>query len=113
MALTSAADESALKSLAVRLFGISEGDDDKNVKGCLGMLIKAILPQLRDAGTLMQGSRELTFADLDQAANYAKPNPNRHMARVVAYRADELAEWAAECQGVNYRPGGLAVTAGL
>jgi hypothetical protein len=113
MALTSVADVSALQSLAVRLFGISEGDEDENVKGCLGALIKAILPQLQNAGTLMQGPREVTFADLEQAANHAKPNPNRHMARVVEHRAAALEEWAAKCRGVNYRPGGLAVTTGL
>ena len=112
MALTSVADESALQSLAVRLFAISEGDDDENVKGCLGVLIKAILPHLKDAGTLMQGHREVTFEDLEEAANYAKPNPNRHMARVVERRAEELEGWAAKCEGVNYRPGGLAVTVG-
>jgi hypothetical protein len=113
MALTSASDQSALQSLAVRLFGISEGDADGNVKGCLGVLITAILPQLRSAGTLMQGPSEVTFGDLERAANYAKPNPNRHMARVVKHRAEQLEKWAAKCQGVNYLPGALAATTGL
>jgi hypothetical protein len=103
MALTSTADESALQSLAVRLVGISAGDDDEHVKGCLGVLIKAILPHLQDAGTLMQGPREVTFDDLKRAANYAKPNPNRHMARVVDDRAKALKNWGARCHDVSYR----------
>jgi hypothetical protein len=113
MALTSKADEPALQSLAVRLLGISDGDSDQHVKGCLGVLLKAILPQLEQAGTLMQGPREVTPADLERAANLAQPNPNRHMARVVAERAKALETWAAACHVVNYRPGALAATAGL
>jgi hypothetical protein len=113
MALTSVADQSALQSLAVRLFGISDGDEDENVKGCLGVLINAILPPLKRAGTLMQGPREITLVDLQQAAKQANPNPNRHMARVVCHRAQLLKKWAAECDQVAIRPGALAATAGL
>ena len=113
MALTSTADQSALQSLAVRLYGISDGDDDEHVKGCLGVLISAILPHLKDAGTLMQGPREVTFGHLETAAEHAEPNPNRHMARVVEGRAEDLKNWAAKCQGVSYRPGALAATAGV
>jgi hypothetical protein len=61
----------------------------------------------------MQGRREITFADLERAANHAKPNPNRHMARVVEHRARALQKWAVKCTGLNTRPGGLAVTTGL
>jgi hypothetical protein len=112
MALTSVPDIFALQSLAVRLYGVSDGDPDKHVKGCLGMLIAAILPRLRTAGSLMQGPREVTFGQLEAAASRADDNPNRHMARVVKQRSAVLEEWAARCTDIDYRAGALAAAGG-
>lgn len=108
MALTSDRDQFALQSLAVRLFGISDGDPDKHVKGCVGVLLNALLQELEQAGSLMQGPREVTYADLSRAAAHAKPNPNRQMARVVQERAEALNLWATRCEDPDYRPGALA-----
>lgn len=112
MALTSTPDIFALQSLAVRLYGIADGDPDNHVKGCLGILLAAILPRLEGVGTLMQGPREVTIEQLRGAASQARPNPNRSMARVVKERSDALGLWANNCQDIDYRPGALAAAGG-
>jgi len=40
--------EAALRSVAVRLYGIFDGDPDENVRGCIATLIRALLPALRE-----------------------------------------------------------------
>jgi len=44
--ITSPSNENALRSLAVRLYGIWSGDPDGNVKSCIGKLIEAFVPHL-------------------------------------------------------------------
>jgi hypothetical protein len=110
MAVTSAPSLNALQSLAVRLYGISAGDPDTHVKGCLGMLLTAIVPALEHVKvtSLMQGPSEITIADIRAAAGAAHPNRDRVLYRVVMQRCEDLAEWAKDCDEPDYRPGALA-----
>lgn len=108
LALASTKREAALHSLAVRLYGISEGDPDRHVKGCVGKLLAAIIDELKDVGTIMQGSRELTFAELKRAADQAHDNPDRYLSAVAEDRAKKLKAWAQGCHEPDFRPGALA-----
>lgn len=108
LALGSTKREAALVSLAVRLYGISEGDDDRHVKGCVGKLLRAIVAELRDPGTIMQGSREISFDELERVAKLAEDNPDRYLSAVAEDRAMKLTEWAKACHQPDYGPGALA-----
>ena len=50
----------------MRLYGEYDGDSDPNVRGCVGTLIKAIVPELEklDYTEFMQGSRTVSLAQL-------------------------------------------------
>lgn len=104
--------EGALRSVAVRLYGIFEGDPDENVRGCVATLIAALVPVLRSLGykDFMQGNRMVMLADLESAAEYAKPNEDDFLARMVKKRSDDLRAWAAPCtvQKLELVPGDLA-----
>ena len=110
MAYTGDATLNALQSLAVRLYAISDGDPDAHVKGCLGMLLRAIVPALveRDVRSLMQGPSEVTIEDIERAAEHAKGNPDRVFYAIVQRRSAELSKWANRCHGTDDRPGALA-----
>jgi hypothetical protein len=110
MAYTSAPSLNALQSLTVRLYCIAANDPDPRVKGCLGMLLNAVLPALDRLGvqSLMQGPSELTIDDLHTAASRARPNPDRVFYKVVLDRSAKLASWAETCDGTDCRPGALA-----
>jgi hypothetical protein len=105
----------ALRSIAVRLYGIFEGDPDANVKGCIATLIKALVPALRGLGykNFMQGSKMVMLHDLEVAALTAKRNDDDYLARIVEKRADKLREWAEPCTGQDLElgPGALAIAA--
>jgi hypothetical protein len=108
LALGSTKREAALHSLAVRLYGISDGDPDRHVKGCVGKLLAAIVPELSGAGTIMQGPRELTFDELQTAASKAEDNPDRLLSAVAEDRAKKLTAWAQGCHEPDFGPGALA-----
>jgi hypothetical protein len=111
MTHTSAATENALRSVAVRLYGIYDGDPDPRVRGCVATLIRALIPALEqlDYTDFMQGTRSVvTLADLQNAALAATPNPDGFLARLVADRSIKLAEWAASCHQVQMDTGSLA-----
>jgi hypothetical protein len=99
MALRGEASPSALRSLAVRLYGVLNGDPDAHVKGCVGELMQAIVPALKalDVGTFMQGTYELTLEDFILAGQQAKPNPDRMLARIATERSAELGTWSMAC----------------
>lgn len=99
MTVSSASNPNALRSVAVRLYGAYDGDPDPNVKGCVGTLIKAILPELEKLHytEFMQGSRLVSLAQLRSAAAAAAPNPDRYLAQVVQDRSSKLRDWAARC----------------
>jgi hypothetical protein len=100
MTMTSAAHESALRSLAVRLYGIWFGDNKPHVKGCVGFLIKAILPTLQTLNykNFMHGEMEVTIEQLEAAADQAQTNPDEYLARLVKDRGKGLQRWAVECR---------------
>jgi hypothetical protein len=108
LALKSTKREAALQSLAVRLYGVSEGDPDPHVQGCVGKLLAAIVPEFADEGTIMQGPREVTFSALRHAASKAQDNPDRHLSDVAEDRAAKLRMWAKSCHMIDYAPGALA-----
>ena len=67
MALASEQTGSALRELAVRLYGVSAGDPEPRVQGCVGTLMKAVLPAVRNLGytDFMKGT-EYGFVSLEQ-----------------------------------------------
>jgi hypothetical protein len=93
-------NENALRSVAVRLYGIYKGEsNNSNVRGCLATLIAALTPTLERLGycDFMQGNSEVMLSELVEAARHAKPNPDDFLARMAADRAKELCEWAKPC----------------
>lgn len=109
MSKSRAVTENALRSLAVRLYGIWRDDDNEHVKGCVGMLIDALIAPLEGLGytDFMQGNQEVMLRDLKTAADGAAVNPDAFLGRLVAQRRKELTTWAAECR-TDAEPGGLA-----
>lgn len=93
------ASQSALRSITVRLYGIFEADPDRNLRGCVATLIRALLDALRDMEykNFMQGTKVVMLRDLESAARWAKPNDDDYLARVVKERSKELEEWANSC----------------
>jgi hypothetical protein len=107
-ALTSTRRAAALPAVAVRLYGISDGDPDGYVQGGVGKLLAAIAPEFVGDGTIMHGPREVSFDDLRRAAEKAQDNPDRYLSKIATDRAAKLREWAGDCHGVDYSPGALA-----
>jgi hypothetical protein len=107
------ANEGAIRSVAVRLYGVFKWDTDNNVKGCIATLIKALLPALRSLGykDFMQGNMKVMLDDLEKAAESAKPNDDDYLARMVMKRSAQLEKWAADCGkggDLELVPGALA-----
>lgn len=98
MSTTKPMDKNALRSIAVRLFGIWSHDPDPKVKGCLGMAIKALIPALEKQGytDFIQGSEVVTLSQLREATKSAKPNPDQFLRQVVTKHLDRLKKWAAK-----------------
>lgn len=103
------ADEAALRSIAVRLHGVSE-DTQPKVKACVGKLINALLPALRRCK-----SREFAHAGvivcidkLEKAASYPPDNPDGYLSELSDRLAGRLGEWAATATGIPTDPGCLA-----
>ncbi|HEX6523325.1 MAG TPA: hypothetical protein VF070_25495 [Streptosporangiaceae bacterium] len=92
-------NEGALRSIAVRLYGIYDGDPDANVRGCVATLIAALLPALQNLGyqDFMQGNRKVMLEELAEASKCARRNDDDFLARMVRKRGDELETWAAPC----------------
>jgi hypothetical protein len=106
------ADEAALRSIAVRLHGVST-DPESRVKACVGKLINALLPALKRCK-----SREFAhggvLVDIDQlakAASYPPDNPDGYLSELSDRLAARLGEWAEGATGIPTYPGCLA-TAG-
>ena len=113
MAYTTDPSQNALQSLAVRLYGISAGDPDPHVRGCVGMLLEAVVPSLLrlHVRSLMQGPSEITIDDIRQAADHARANPDRVFYDIVRGRSIELKAWADRCRETDESPGALAAAA--
>jgi hypothetical protein len=93
-------NENALRSVAVRLYGIYVGEpENSKVRGCVATLIAALIPSLERLGydDFMQGNTEVMLSDLMTAAKHAERNPDDFLARMAADRAAELCKWAEPC----------------
>jgi hypothetical protein len=92
-------NEHALRSVAVRLYGIFVGETNPETRGCVAMLIAALIPSLvsLEYDDFMQGNQKVMLSNLVSAANHAKRNPDDFLARMAEQRAAELAEWAEPC----------------
>lgn len=111
MTTTSECSENALRSLAVRLYGVSCGDEDPHVKGCVGVLIQSILPALEKLGykNFLHGPMNVTMDEMRKAAKKATKNPDDFLAQIVENRRQLLEKWSDACKGnLLYRPGALA-----
>jgi hypothetical protein len=75
MTLESESIETALRSAAVRLYGIWRDDKDDRVKGCIGKLICALIPRLEALGysDFMQGSQRVMLSQLKTAPAPKQP----------------------------------------
>jgi hypothetical protein len=110
MTLSRIVNENALRSVAVRLYGVWQGDPDDRVRGCVGALIAAVVPQLEKLGyqDFMQGNQKVLLQQLLDAAASATANPDGFLDRLVSARGRQLAEWAALCDGISVEHGSLA-----
>jgi hypothetical protein len=101
MAITkSPVNENALRSVAVRLYGIYHGEPETSrARGCVATLIAALVPSLERLGydDFMQGNVEVMLSDLQKAALHAHRNPDDFLARMAADRAAALRSWAEPC----------------
>ena len=67
MTLSEPVTENALRSAAVRLYGIWRNDPDKRLQGCIGRLISALMPRLETQDT-PTSSREIRRSCLTTCA---------------------------------------------
>ncbi|MDT0486132.1 hypothetical protein [Streptomyces doebereineriae] len=113
MTLAGHAEEGALRSVAVRLYGIWYGDHSKEVRGCIGKFIGKIIGRLQDFGLkqFVHGPKMVTIADLKKAATSAAENPDDYLAKLSNDLGNALGEWAASCHEQPPHPGSLATAA--
>jgi hypothetical protein len=113
MALAAPRKESALRSVAVRLYGIWAGDNDPRVKGCVGTLIKALTPRLATLGytDFLQGNSKVMLDQLEVAAGRATANPDGYLDRMVIERSKQLEHWATSCKLTDVSTDSLASAA--
>ena len=110
MTLARPSSENALRSIAVRLYGVWQNDPDERVRGCVGTLIGALTDKLASLGykDFLQGNKEVMLGQLEAAAASATANPDGFLDRLVASRQEDLAKWAATCSRANLGPTGLS-----
>ena len=114
VSMSVAADPSpnALRSFAVRIYGVWNGDSSPHVKGCVGGLISSVLPALKESPytNFMQGSRNVTIEQLKEAAAHAKENDDEFLAHMMRCRKSQLADWSQKCikvEAPTTHPGAL------
>lgn len=112
MALASSETGNSLRELAVRLYGISTGDPEERVKGCVGTLMTAIMPAVRKLGykDFMKGPGVgfVTLAEMEEAANKASRHPDGRFEAIVEDRSERLRKWSEKCTGLSFSAGMLA-----
>jgi hypothetical protein len=110
MTLAAPVNENALRSVAVRLYGMWREDTDKRARGCVGTLISALIPELTKLGytDFMQGNQKVMLDELRAAADAATANPDGFLDRLVADRSRRLREWARACNSIDLGQGSLA-----
>jgi hypothetical protein len=115
MTLAGPTDESALRAVAVRLYGFWDSEDRRSpdgirVRGCIGKLLKAVIDTIKTFGyrDFIQGNRNVTVEQLCEAADSAKTNPDGFLDQLSERYACELNSWAQRCvnqpQPSNGRP---------
>jgi hypothetical protein len=112
MALAAPQSKNALRELAVRLYGISAGDPEPRVKGCIGTLMKAVLPAVRNLGytDFMKGPGHglVTIRQMEEAAEMASKHPDGYFETIVEDRSERLENWSRACTELSTSPGVLA-----
>ncbi|WP_069167423.1 hypothetical protein [Nocardia altamirensis] len=96
MTLGGPANECAFRAVAVRLFGIWETEkDDPRVRGCIGKLLKALIPRLETLGysVFTQGNRQVTLQHVREAADSAATKPDGFLDHLSTNFADQLRAW--------------------
>lgn len=95
--------EDALRSVAVRLYGVWRGDETPRVRGCVGRLIGAVVPALRQLGYIdfMQGKKTVLLSELEDAAASGTHNPDGYLDRMVEDRCEKLCSWAHACERID------------
>lgn len=93
------ANENALRSLVVRLYGVWTEDPNERVRGCVGTLIRSLLPAL---GSLtytefLQGRQSVTLDQLQLAAQSASTNPDGFLDKLVRDNGAKLRHWSMAC----------------
>jgi hypothetical protein len=108
------ASENALRTLAVRLYGVWTGDSaNKRVQGCVGHLVQAILPALKDMGytEFLQLREPVTLDQLVEAANSAATNPDGYLEKMVTKKCVQLEKWSKGCTSCEFVPGAWGTAA--
>jgi hypothetical protein len=113
MTLSGPSNESALRSVAVRLYGIWRHDSDPGVRGCIGKLINVLIPRLVafNYKDFMQGPGKVTLDELEQAAKSSAENPDGYLNLLSTMLAERLEEWSKSCTAPPTGPGYLATAA--
>jgi hypothetical protein len=106
MTTWSPANENALRSLAVRLYGVWNGDPNERVRGCVGTLIKAILPALERLKytEFLQAGETVSLDQLRNAAMSARTNPDGFLDKMVRENSSELRLWSMRCRSCEFGP---------
>jgi hypothetical protein len=110
--LNCGADETTLRSAAVRLYGIWSGDHDLRVRHCIGKMIGALTPRLEELHytEFIQGDRMITMSQLTHAAESANSTPEKtdgYLDQLSTTLACKLRAWADEASGLYLGPGCL------
>ena len=107
--------KNALRELAIRLYGISDGDPSRRIKGCVGNLLCAILPAVKDLGyeDFMTGTGRgfIKIQQIEKAASKASTNPDGYFEAMLKDRSRKLAQWSKECITLSTSAGKLATAA--
>lgn len=111
MALASSETWNSLRELAVRLYAISKGDPEPRVKGCIGALLTAIMPAVRelDYKDFMMGPGHgfVTLDEMEAAARKASRHPDGYFEAIVEDRSEKLRKWSGACTGLSFAAGML------
>jgi hypothetical protein len=111
MALASGETGNSLRELAVRLYGISKGDPEPRVKGCVGALLSAIMPAVQKLGykDFMKGPGHgfITIDEMEEAARKASRHPDGYFEAIVEDRSEKLQKWSESCAGLSFAAGML------
>lgn len=96
VALSHEPTDTALRAIVVRLYGAWRNDPDEHVRGCVGSLIAALLPELKQLRyqDFLEGNVRITMADVEKAAASGWISDDHYLARIVQERQQHLIEWA-------------------